>query len=79
MGVTNSEVSESEICDRLYAVVKEGKAAFKSGAPTPYPPRTIFNLMHMLGWCLEDHRQALMKANPAYGAEQRRFEAAGLF
>lgn len=72
-------MDESEISERLYAFIKEGAHARINGTSCPYAARTVASMLHSVGWVREDLRQALIKAKPAYGEEQRRFEAAGVF
>lgn len=72
-------MNESELCERLNAFIKEGAHARINGTVCPYPARTVAAMLHADGWVREDLRQALMKAKPAYGEEQRRLEAAGVF
>ncbi len=72
-------MDESELSKQLYAFIKEGAHARIDGISCPYPPRTVAAMLHSVGWVREDLRQALIKADPRYGEEQRRFEAAGVF
>lgn len=73
-------VNEREICDRLYAFVKEGSRLRKSGGPCQHAANTIAHMLSSIGWVQEDLRQGLMKSDPdGYGAEQKRFDAAGVF
>ena len=73
-------MSEREICDKLYAWVKDGKRRYYSGEPLQGGSAdTVRGLLDLLGWCLEDHRAALMRSNERYCHEQADLEAAGVF
>lgn len=74
-----ADLSERQICDQMWKWRREGAKARIACAPCPYPANTIAYFMHCEGWLCEDLRQALMKADPRYGDEQRRLEAAGVF
>lgn len=69
-----------EQCADAWEYVKQGAQTFRDRGYNPYPPNTMMSFLHSQGFLIEDLRQALMKADPdGYGAEQRRFEAAGVF
>lgn len=72
-------MEESDLTDRLYDFISEGAHARINGTACPYAARTVAGMLHAVGWTREDLRQALIEADPRYGEEQRRFEAAGLF
>ena len=72
-------MDESEVTERLYAFIKEGAHARINGTRCPYAANTVASMLHSAGWTREDLRQALIEADPRYGEEQRRFEAAGVF
>lgn len=73
-------LTEQQISERLYRYIKEGEKTRQTGEICPYAGNTIAHMLHVIGWSLEDLRQGLMRADPdGYGAEQKRFEAAGVF
>lgn len=72
-------MTEREICDWMWKVAKEGRKARQDGSICPYAANTVAAVIHIEAWVIEDLRLALMKANPSYGEEQRRFEAAGVY
>ena len=72
-------MDEREEGRRLYALIKEGAHARINGTRCPYAANTVASMLHSVGWVREDLRQALIKADPRYGEEQRRFEAAGVY
>ena len=67
-------MDESELSKRLYAFIKEGAHARINGTRCPYAINTVATMLHSVGWVQEDLRQALIRANPAYAASQRRLE-----
>ena len=67
-------MTEKEICTALYKFVKEGHALRLSGGACPYAGNTLAHMLSAIGWVSEDLRQALMRADPRYGAEQRAFD-----
>lgn len=68
-------LTEREVATWCYAVVKEGAAARVSGASCPFPAKQeLRSMLHSIGWVQEDLRQALMKADPVYRANQEAFE-----
>ena len=75
-----TRLTERQIVERLYHYVKEGAKARQNGTSSPYAGNTLAHFLHATGWVQEDLRQGLMRADPeGYGAEQKRFEAAGVF
>ena len=72
-------MDEKEVCSRLYEYFKEGSQNRLSGRSNKHPGNSLAHMLSSFGWVQEDLRQALMKADPRYGEEQRRFDSAGLF
>lgn len=66
-------MTEKEICAKLYEFIKEGASTRISGEANRYEGNTLSHMLCCVGWVQEDLRQALMAADPAYGAEQRFF------
>lgn len=67
-GIVN--LSEREICEKLYSVFKEGEQLREEGTPNKYPANTLFYMMSVLGWVQKDLQLALMKASPVYRKNQ---------
>lgn len=72
-------MTEREICDWMWKRMKEGRQARRDGTANPSAANTIAQSLHSAAWLTEDLRLALMKADPQYGEQQRRFEAAGVY
>ncbi len=71
--------TEREICDWMWKITKEGRRARRDGTANPYAANAVASSLHSAGWLTEDLRLALMEADPLYGEQQRRFEAAGVY
>jgi hypothetical protein len=72
-------MTEREICEWMYARVKEGRKRYKTGEQCPHRADTVIGLLDLLGWCSEDFRAALMRHDPVYRVEQERFEREGVY
>ena len=74
-----SEMSEREICDKVYDWIKEGQVARRCGGSVPYRGGSFAAMCWGEGWLLEDLRMLAMRSHAAYGEEQRRYERNGVF
>lgn len=66
-------MTEREIGEKLHQWFKAGAKARQTGETCPHAGGSLASQIHVYGWLKEDLRIALMRANPAYAAEQERF------
>lgn len=67
------KLTEPEIRDTLYAILKEGEAGRRNNTNNPYDGNSLYHMLFSYGWVREDLRIGYMKANPAYEKQQAAF------
>lgn len=64
------ELTEQQICERLYAWKKDGAKSRDDGTVNPHPANTLAHMMHSAGWLTRDLQLALCVADARYAASQ---------